>query len=250
MNKNLLDSLFGSHNSDKKEKTVSKYKDGLTFIESISSQQKDNKSPIKSVNTIQSPVNQKWQIWYWRPNSGHYWHWEDFLQMKSSFTTKDEFWRSYNDLNGFELGLLGSHFNYCVFKDDIKPMWEDPANRAGGRWILEFPRKWDWKHISNLNEIWLKLLLSITGNNGSYDECFGNICGAVLMIRHNINKIAIWTANASNTLLNLQIGQAVRASTGFSGKMYFTSHYSREQKIVVNREKRIRFKSSPNYLQS
>jgi translation initiation factor 4E len=45
-----------------------------------------------------------------------------------------------------------------VFKEGIKPMWEDPANRNGGRWLMEFPRKKDWKSMSYLDEIWLKVV--------------------------------------------------------------------------------------------
>ncbi|CAG2117790.1 unnamed protein product [Medioppia subpectinata] len=199
--------------------TIAKFKDGLSFIEAINNVLQ-KKSPIKSSN-----ADQKWLIWYWKPNNGNDWHWEDFLQLKASFTTKDDFWRAYNEVNGFEFGLLSSHYNYCVFKEGIKPMWEDSANGRGGRWVLEFPRKWDWKHVTVLNDIWLKLV--------------------VLMIRHNINKIAIWTANADNTLVNLMIGEIIKANTGFNGKMYYTSHNSSDQKIVVNREKKIRFKGSP-----
>jgi translation initiation factor 4E len=45
-----------------------------------------------------------------------------------------------------------------VFKEGIKPMWEDSANRNGGRWLMEFPRKKDWKSMSYLDEIWLKVV--------------------------------------------------------------------------------------------
>lgn len=26
--------------------------------------------------------------------------------------------------------------DYHLFKTDIKPMWEDPANRKGGKWMI------------------------------------------------------------------------------------------------------------------
>jgi len=240
----LIDSLFGSDSDEKPIKKANKFSDGLSLIRAFSSLQRGEnlKSPLKTVNT--NSMDKKWQIWYWKPTNRQAWNWEDFLQMKTSFSTKEEFWRCYDELKGFEFGLLGSHFNYCVFREGVKPMWEDPANRGGGRWVLEFPRKKDWRHISHLNDIWLKLLLSITGYNGSSDDYINEICGAVLMIRHNVNKIAVWTKNADNTLKNLKIGQTLKASTGFGGKMFYTNHKSNDQKIVVNREKKIRFKEN------
>jgi len=33
--------------------------------------------------------------------------------------------------------MLMTGCDYSVFKSDIKPMWEDPTNKNGGRWLIK-----------------------------------------------------------------------------------------------------------------
>jgi len=215
-----------------------KFSDGHSLINAFKLLKNLN-SPLKK-----GPKNadQKWQVWYWKRSAyNDSRKWKEFLQMKSSFTTRKEFWSAYNEVNGYEFGLLSRHFDYCVFKEGIVPMWEDPSNRNGGRWILEFPRRKDWRHISFLDRIWLKVLLAITGTEDEIHEYLDEICGCVLMIRHEINKIAVWTKNSNNTLVNLKIGELLKSSTGFGGKMYYMSHDSTIKKILVRAQQKIRF---------
>ncbi|XP_054161943.1 eukaryotic translation initiation factor 4E-3-like [Oppia nitens] len=219
------------------------FKDGISLIEAFNGVYKRKSSKKLTELTAN---DQKWQIWKWKRNDGHERHksinqWEDYLQIKSTFVTKDDFWRSYNEVNGFEFGLMTSHFNYFVFKEGIKPMWEDSANNMGGQWVMEFPGKEDWRKTSHLNEIWIKLLLDITGintNNGSLIEFINDINGVALMFRHHFNKIAVWTQNSSDTVVNLKIGQALKSLTGFNGKMYYAKHNSRDNKIVIQKQKK------------
>lgn len=42
--------------------------------------------------------------------------------------------------------------NYHLFKQGIKPMWEDPANKHGGKWSIQLPRN---KTMSEIDNIWL-----------------------------------------------------------------------------------------------
>jgi len=205
-----------------------KFNNGISFLNAFS-QKEDTQKDVK--NALAVSLDQKWQIWYWR-QSGRINgttdklidNWTNFFEMKSSFTSRDEFWRSYNDINGYEFGLLSSFCDYCVFKEGIKPMWEHKANRNGGRWLMKFPRDQEWANMSYLDEIWLKVLLALTGHN--FDDCMDEICGIVLMIRPNINKIAVWTSRATNVLANLKIGEILKSCTGYKGEMEYLAHSS------------------------
>ncbi|CAJ0826023.1 6909_t:CDS:2 [Entrophospora sp. SA101] len=33
---------------------------------------------------------------------------------------------------------LSTNSNYHLFKHGIKPMWEDPENERGGKWVIQF----------------------------------------------------------------------------------------------------------------
>jgi len=221
--------LESSHSPSK---SVAKFSDGLSFVNAFKAEEESQKATTTSSPL---PSDQKWQIWYWKSyikNGKKNGNWQDFLRMKSSFTTREQFWQSYNDINGYEFGLLSSHCDYCVFKEGIKPMWEDQANRNGGRWLMEFPRKKDWKSMSYLDEIWLKVLLAITGDD--LIDYRDEVCGAVLIIRSRINKIAVWTANSDKILTNLKICEILKACTGLKGKMYYEAHYSCLKKSKSN----------------
>lgn len=76
----------------------------------------------------------------------------------SEFDTVDEFWRIYNNLTPID--MLPSNTDFFIFKDYIKPQWEDPKNVKGGRWIYDIA--WDkskHNYISLHTEtVWLSLV--------------------------------------------------------------------------------------------
>ena len=46
-------------------------------------------------------------------------------------------------------GELASHSDFHLFKMGIKPMWEDEANKFGGKWIVRL-RKGRFTTLHNL----------------------------------------------------------------------------------------------------
>lgn len=54
--------------------------------------------------------------------------------------------KSVNDLAGGN--------DYSLFKEGIKPMWEDDKNKKGGRWLLNV----DVRNKSSLHELWLNIV--------------------------------------------------------------------------------------------
>ena len=57
--------------------------------------------------------------------------------------------RVYNHITKATEITAGS--NYHLFKEGIKPEWEDPVNDLGGKWVVTSPKN---KH-SELNDLWL-----------------------------------------------------------------------------------------------
>ena len=54
------------------------------------------------------------------------------LQLIGSFATCEKFWQIYCHL--VRPGDLTSHSDFHLFKKGIKPLWEDEANRYGGKY--------------------------------------------------------------------------------------------------------------------
>lgn len=88
-----------------------------------------------------------------------------------------------------------------MFKQGIRPMWEDNANKRGGRWLINVDKK---QRSTDLDRMWLETILCMIGEafNGHSDD----ICGAVVNIRPKGDKIGVWTANGHNEDSVLGIG--------------------------------------------
>ena len=97
------------------------------------------------------------------------------LRLVGTFNTVEKFWLYYShmcrphDLNG--------HADIHLFKDGIRPLWEDDANKNGGKWIVRLK-----KGLSN--RCWENLVLAILGEQFMVGE---EICGAVVSIRFQVN---------------------------------------------------------------
>lgn len=68
----------------------------------------------------------------------------------------------YSDMTHFSLynhikpaSELRQGSDYSLFKKGIKPMWEDEANRRGGRWLLSLERK---QRTNELDRYWLDIV--------------------------------------------------------------------------------------------
>lgn len=74
-------------------------------------------------------------LWFSRKSAGKQAHnFDQSLRMVGRFATCEQFWSLYSHL--IRPGDLSSHSDFHLFKQGIKPMWEDEANRYGGKWIV------------------------------------------------------------------------------------------------------------------
>jgi translation initiation factor 4E len=166
-------------------------------------------------------LQNKWKFWYFENNKDK--SWEDNLRVVSEFYTVEDFWSIYNHIkNASELRPGCSYF---VFKDGIKPMWEDPVNRPGGRWLVSFDRR----QRQQLDNLWLEVvsdsmnkgkwlllefkiiryfvclqLLCLIGE--AFDDDGDDICGVVVDVRGKMDKISIWTSDCKNKDRIVNIG--------------------------------------------
>ncbi|KAF8975509.1 hypothetical protein BGZ46_009069 [Entomortierella lignicola] len=81
--------------------------------------------------------------------------------------------------------------NYHLFKDGIKPMWEDPANANGGRWIVTLLNK----NPDLLDRCWIELAYALVGEQLDAGD---DICGAVLSRRTKADRLAVWVRDKDN----------------------------------------------------
>jgi len=151
--------------------------------------------------SIRHPLQNRWTMWYDTPvgSKGRrrvYEKWSSNIKKVMEFDTVEDFWCLYNNLTTPD--NLGQGCNYHLFKEDIKPEWEDPRNADGGKWVHLFhPRD-----SAALNEAWLDTLLAMIGDAFTDSD---DVCGAVISIRKAANRLALWTKTAADQEVQIRI---------------------------------------------
>ncbi|KAJ3430666.1 eukaryotic translation initiation factor 4e related [Anaeramoeba flamelloides] len=157
---------------------------------------KNEKEQEKEKETILiNPLQNKWTMWVDGYSQSRNWG-EDLVKI-SDFQSVGEFWGMYENLAKISKTKNGTNFH--LFKTGIKPAWEDSENINGGKWFLRINRS-----VLKLDEMWLTTILSMIGENYEYNE---EVCGAVVSIRNNGDRIALWTKTATNKEAQMAIGK-------------------------------------------
>ena len=99
------------------------------------------------------------------------------------------------------------------------PKWEDPANDAGGKWVLQSSPN----RRGALDAIWINTVLTVIGEGFEAKES-DDICGVVLNIRRSNDKISIWTRSALNQELTEAIGDRWRKAAATKAKLSYMVH--------------------------
>jgi len=77
----------------------------------------------------------------------------------------------------------------------VRPEWEDPQNKHGGRWAYTF------KERKANDDIWLNVLLAAIGEQLE-DEGDNEVMGVVVNLRKAFYRIGLWTRSAGKAAGN------------------------------------------------
>mmetsp|Transcript_25923 Transcript_25923/g.31955 ORF Transcript_25923/g.31955 Transcript_25923/m.31955 type:complete len:200 (-) Transcript_25923:195-794(-) len=164
------------------------------------------------------PLHRKWVLFYDSPRiSKDDVPWHENLHNCGSFSTAEQFWQVFNNVK--PSSQLGLNANYHVFMEGILPMWEDPKNVKGGKFVLTLPKR-DSK-AGKLDEWWLFTVLSLIGE--TIDAKGNEICGAVVSIRKSQDRIAIWLKSCDKKICE-EIGQRWKTALAVSNKTTLKYH--------------------------
>lgn len=101
----------------------------------------------------QHRLQYKYSLWYSRrPTRSNF---DQSLKLLTNFETVEQFWSIYSYFS--KPNVLPMFSDVHLFKCGIKPMWEDEANREGGRWVIRVR-----KGVGS--RLWENLILAILGN--------------------------------------------------------------------------------------
>ncbi|XP_071952012.1 eukaryotic translation initiation factor 4E-like [Antedon mediterranea] len=137
-------------------------------------------------HAIKHPLENKWALWFFKNDKTK--SWADNLRVVTTFDTVEDFWAVYNHIQLASKLVTGC--DYSLFKDGVKPMWEDDQNKAGGRWLVNFDKR---NRNSDIDKLWLETLLCLVGE--AFEDQGDYVNGCVINIRPKAYKIAIWTGS-------------------------------------------------------
>ncbi|KAL6555482.1 hypothetical protein OROGR_006740 [Orobanche gracilis] len=100
------------------------------------------------------PLRHKFVFWYTRRTPGvrTQTSYEDNIKRIVDFSTVETFWVCYCHLA--RPSTLPSPTDLHLFKDGIRPLWEDFANCNGGKWIVRFKKAVSGRFWEDL--VWVK----------------------------------------------------------------------------------------------
>jgi len=143
----------------------------------------------------------RWTFWYthrpttFRNSSINY---DSCLKKLGSFGSIEEFWCYYDHMK-FPSDLP-FYSDIHLFKENLKPMWEEEGNRLGGKWILRLK-----KGLST--RLWELLVFAVIGEQFNVGK---EICGIVCSIRPQEDLISIWTKTANNQVVTQRIKETMK----------------------------------------
>lgn len=149
---------------------------------------------------VKHPLQNKWAWWFYKNDKSK--TWEANLRLVTAFDTVEDFWAIFNHIKN--AGKLQPGCDYSVFKDGIKPMWEDDRNKHGGRWLINSNRN----QRQELDRVWLETLLCLIGE--AFDEHSDVVCGTVVQIRPKMDKLAVWTGDSKKQESTVHIGKVFK----------------------------------------
>jgi translation initiation factor 4E len=142
------------------------------------------------------PLKYTWTVWY-RPPTAKNVDYEKSIVSLCKFGTAQEFWKVFSHLK--RPSSLPSVSDYHVFKQGIRPVWEDEENKRGGKWIMRLKK-------GVADRYWEDLLMALVGDQ--FMDAGEEFCGFVLSVRSGEDVFSIWTK--SDGVKNVKIRDTIK----------------------------------------
>lgn len=122
--------------------------------------------------------------------------WLDSVKSIGLFDTVEGFWGIHDCT--LPPSRLPNGSNYYLFRNNVAPMWEQEANRRGGKWVGQVSGG------TLADEWWTELCVAAIAEQfpGHEEE----ICGICVSKKKSGLKVSLWTRTADNSLSQLEIG--------------------------------------------
>lgn len=165
-----------------------------------------------------------WKVWFDQPAQSKGMtkvQFEDSMRVLGTFNTMADFWDRFSNLMHERLPTKS---NVRVFQSQVPPLYEDPINREGGKWIVVIPKQ---KSVGVFNEV----LAAMVGQKFNCE-----ISGLVLSKKVREDLVSIWTPSGIPTQslesLRDSICDLLETHLGLKPAISFMSHDKKNRQNV------------------
>ncbi|XP_025079297.1 eukaryotic translation initiation factor 4E type 2-like isoform X1 [Pomacea canaliculata] len=160
----------------------------------------DTFRPAPKPGPGEHPLQFNYSIWFSKRTPGNKTSttFGQHLKFVASFASVEQFWAVYSHLA--RPSELTGHSDYHLFKEGIRPMWEDDANKLGGKWIIRLKK-------GLASRCWENLVLAMLGEQFVVGE---EICGAVVSVRFQDDILSLWNRTASDQATTIRIRDTLK----------------------------------------
>nr|XP_046910417.1 eukaryotic translation initiation factor 4E-like isoform X1 [Dermatophagoides farinae] len=196
---------------DKKDKSLSVVNIGGDFInDNHNNNGQSDQQSVSSSST--SSCNHYWQFWYWKSDQW-YIEWDYGLQtLGRPFNGRQRLLWLLDQLIPLSDIVIPS--DYSIFRELIRPKWEDSFNLNGGAWIIEFERCSSITDMELMENIWRSLVEFVVEKHCNNDDDHGHLehmCGIKISNRFKVFIISIWIDTCYDLSIILYIGHRIQS---------------------------------------
>lgn len=145
------------------------------------------------------PLRATWVFYFRQKRQGKVANYEEGIKKISAFSSIESFWSLWTHLS--PPSLLQPTTDYLVFHVDVKrPVWEDPFNIDGGKWIVKLRK-------GVADRLWEDLVLAVIGDQFEPED---EVCGCVLSARSQEDILSLWHKDEKNEEAKARIKGTIR----------------------------------------
>lgn len=125
-------------------------------------------------------------------------NYNDCMKDIGTVYTVQEFWKLYSFMK--RPSKIDDSCDLMLFKRGIRPLWEEAANKDGGRWTLRVRRH-------NTDRYWENAIMAMIGEQFLVGD---EICGIVLSLRNPWDQLSIWHRNSVDKFVVKKISESLK----------------------------------------
>ncbi|KAG9065759.1 Eukaryotic translation initiation factor 4E type 2 [Linnemannia hyalina] len=145
------------------------------------------------------PLHFNWVFWFMhRAPGSKILNYESSMKKIATFGSVEDFWAVYSHLK--RPHELPNVSDYHLFKQGVRPVWEDTTNINGGKWIVRLKK-------GLASRYWENLIMAVIGDQFDVGS---EICGVVLSIRGGEDILSLWNQSAHEGRINLKIRDTMK----------------------------------------